>query len=332
MRRLRIDEQFIDRQAFIFRKRAEIDSKFDDRQQIERFFRAHGMRKCKHAVCATDLVPQSIRFFLDQNLARVVFLLDDGLDDFGQPGDNLLFFFAKRRLIGDLEEVAHRLGAFAIKTAHRQTDFADGLHDLIDQFAQDQTGQMQHGGRAHAGADVRRARGQITEPLIVSEFEFALQRGVDLVEKLERLFQLQTRAHRLHSQMIFFVDHDAERLAAIHDHRAARALCRMLATNEMSLDQNLFFQRGQVLQKFRKRILHLGKFFHARLDQFENRSALGLFRPAWKRAVAQIASQPHPAADDDLMMRSFTAEPFPRVGHDIRKFHSPTSSNRFRAA
>ena len=46
---------------------------------------------------------------------------------------------------------------------------------------------MQHRGRAQTGADVGRAGGQITDPLVVSELELALERAVDLVHELERL-------------------------------------------------------------------------------------------------------------------------------------------------
>ena len=55
-------------------------------------------------------------------------------------------------------------------------------------------------------------------------------------------FQLQAGADRLHAQMIFFIDHDAERLPPIHDNRAADTLGRVLATDEMALDQHLFVQ------------------------------------------------------------------------------------------
>ena len=112
----------------------------------------------------------------------------------------------------------------------------------------DQAGQVQHRGSAHAGADVGRARGQITELRIVGEIEFALERAVDFIDQLERALQLQTGADRLHAQMIFFVDHDAERLPAIHDNGAADTFGRMLATNEMTFDQDLFFGRGKILQ------------------------------------------------------------------------------------
>ena len=40
----------------------------------------------EHAVGPTDLIPERIRFFLDQNLPRVVFLFDDGLDHLVKRG------------------------------------------------------------------------------------------------------------------------------------------------------------------------------------------------------------------------------------------------------
>ena len=70
---------------------------------------------------------------------------------------------------------------------------------------------------------------------------------VNLVDELKCLFQLKTRTNRLHPEMIFLVDHDAERLPPIHHHRAAGALRGMLATDQVALDQHLLVQRRQVL-------------------------------------------------------------------------------------
>src|SRR5438477_10898256 len=106
----------------------------------------------------------------------------------------------------------------------------------------------------------------------------------------------------------------------------------MLAADQMPLNQYLFLQRGKVLQQFGKRLLHFRKFFYVRLDQFQNRSALGFLRPTGKSAVAQITREPDAAADYDLMMRSLATEPFSGVRHDIRKFHGVKSSIRFRVA
>src|SRR5437762_4714958 len=136
MRRLRLDEQFVDLQPLMFRKRAEVYSKLDNRQQIERFLRWHGMRVSQNAVGTTDLVAQRARFSLQQSLARVVFLINDRLDDFGQTIDDVFLFFTKRSLIRNLKKIAHGFGAFTVKAAHGEADFADRLDDLVNQLAQ----------------------------------------------------------------------------------------------------------------------------------------------------------------------------------------------------
>src|ERR1700730_17098603 len=107
---------------------------------------------------------------------------------------------------------------------------------------------MKHGGGAHAGADVRRTRRQITEPRVVGEIELRFERAVYFVDELERALQLQTGPDRLHPQMIFFIHHDAQGLAAIHDDRAADTLRGVLAADEMALDEDLLLEGRKVLQ------------------------------------------------------------------------------------
>ena len=107
---------------------------------------------------------------------------------------------------------------------------------------------MKHRGSAHPGADVRRTRRQVTELRVVGEIEFRFERAVHFVDELEGALQLQTRPDRLHPQMIFFVHHDAQGLAAIHDDGAADAFRGVLAADEVALDEDLFLERGKVLQ------------------------------------------------------------------------------------
>ena len=77
-----------------------------------------------------------------------------------------------------------------------------------------------------------------------------------------------------------------KRLAAIHDHRAADTLRRVLAADQMPLDQHLLFQRGKILEQLRKRILHLGQLLHARLDQLQNLRCAPLSSPSRERHAA----------------------------------------------
>ena len=66
-------------------------------------------------------------------------------------------------LVGNLVEIAERLGAFAVEAADGEADLVDRLDDLADLVAEDQAGQVQHGGGAHAGAEVGRAGGEVAE-------------------------------------------------------------------------------------------------------------------------------------------------------------------------
>ena len=70
---------------------------------------------------------------------------------------------AEGHLVGHLEDIAQRLGAFAIKPAHGQAELVDRLDDRVDLFGQDQPGQVQHGADADAGAEIGRAGGQIAQ-------------------------------------------------------------------------------------------------------------------------------------------------------------------------
>ena len=56
-------------------------------------------------------------------------MLDDLRQDLFQPLDDGRLGLAERHLVGDLENIAQRLGAFAVKSAHRQAELVDRLDD-----------------------------------------------------------------------------------------------------------------------------------------------------------------------------------------------------------
>src|SRR5437762_4772154 len=82
----------------------------------------------EQAVGPADLVPQCIWPFLNQNLTRVLFFFDNGLDYLVQARDDLVLFFTKSGLIRNLEKISHRFRAFAIQSAHRQPDLVHCLN------------------------------------------------------------------------------------------------------------------------------------------------------------------------------------------------------------
>ena len=57
------------------------------------------MRVGQNAIGATDLIEKRARFSLKQGLPRVMFLIDNRLNDFAQAIDDVFFFFSERGLI-----------------------------------------------------------------------------------------------------------------------------------------------------------------------------------------------------------------------------------------
>jgi hypothetical protein len=144
---------------------------------------------------------------------------------------------------------------------------------------------MQHRRSAHSRSHIGRASGQISELRVVGKIEFAFERAVHFVHQFECLPQLQTAPDGLHPQMVLFINHHAEGLLAIHDNSAAYTFGRMFATNEMAFYQHLLFESRQVLEQFRKWLLHFGQLFHSWLNQFQNHRALRLFCPPRKSPI-----------------------------------------------
>jgi len=64
------------------------------------------MRISQNTIGAPDLIPKRAGFFLEQNLSRVVFFLDNCLNHFAQTIDDVFLLLAERGLIRNLEEVA----------------------------------------------------------------------------------------------------------------------------------------------------------------------------------------------------------------------------------
>gem|GEM_PF-3784864 len=156
-------EKFVHRQLGGFREKPEIGPEFHHGEEVKGFFRGDGPCVAEDPVGAADLIEKHVGPPFEKHLAGVLLVLDDLLDDFEQAVDDFLLRFAEGGLIGDLEKVAEGFGALAVKSAHRQTDFADRIDDLVNLFGEHEGGKVDHGRGAQAGADIGRAGGEVAE-------------------------------------------------------------------------------------------------------------------------------------------------------------------------
>ena len=237
------------------------------------------------------------------------------------------FGFAQRHLVGHLENIAQRLGAFAVKPAHGQAQLVDRLDDRIDLLRQHQARQMQHRADANAGAEIRRAGGQITQLVVESVIQLLLQAAESTWSMAPQAWRsCKPGPQRLHPQVILFVDHHAEGFLAVQHQAAADAFGGVFAADEMALDQNLLVQRGQIVHRLGERILHFRQAFDRRANRFQDFDALGLFRPAGKRGVPHVARQPHAARHHDAVVRPLAARGFGRWNEKFMQVHLDVSA------
>ena len=83
------------------------------------------------------MVEQHSGLLLHLGEACVLFVLNDLEQNLVDAFDDIVFRLPQGHLIGDLKDIAQRLGALAIETAHRQPQLIDGLDNLVDLLGQD---------------------------------------------------------------------------------------------------------------------------------------------------------------------------------------------------
>ena len=161
-----------------------------------------------NAVGAADLIGQHAGLFLKKFLPRIVFEFDELADHLEEAVEDLAFRLAEGCLVGNLEKVAQGFRALAIESADGETELVDRLDDLVDLFAEDKAGKMEHGGGAHTRADIRRAGSEVAEGGRKGEFEFVLEGCVEFVGGLPGFEKMEAGAEGLKADVVLLVDHD----------------------------------------------------------------------------------------------------------------------------
>ena len=96
---------------------------------------------------------------------------------------------------------------------------------------------MQHDGRAHGCAEIRRALGQIAETLVKREIQLLIERGINFIGEDIAIHERETRFHDLDADMILLTEHDADRLIFSEHERSALAYGGKLGAYQMPLGE-----------------------------------------------------------------------------------------------
>ncbi|MNC37897.1 hypothetical protein D3C75_864820 [compost metagenome] len=111
--------------------------------------------------------------------------------------------------------------------------------------------------------------------------------------------------------MVFFINHDADRLILIQDNRTAPGVIGQIRADEVLLHKHFFVQLIELIQLQQLKAAEIRSCF-----PLKNRSKLlqHLFRLLCRSQqregkMLQIAGDPHPTADDNLGMTAAAAHP-----------------------
>lgn len=129
---------------------------------------------------------------------------------------------------------------------------------------------MEHGGGAHAGADIGRAGGEVAEGGGERKFEFVFERGVKFVGGLPSLEQMKTGAKGLEADVILLIDHDGKGFVPVDDKATARVFGGVFTANEMFFDEELFIEGSESFHGHGDfGWAHRGELGHGGLNRFE---------------------------------------------------------------
>ena len=142
-----------------------------------------------------------------------------------------------------------------------------------------------------------------------------------MVDRRPDLAELQARPQRLHPHMVLLVDHHAHRFVPVQNQSAAGTLRRVFAADEMSLHQDLFVERREVVHGLRECLVHLRQGLDRGPDDVENPDALRLLGPAGKRGVVDVPGQTDAAGHHDPVVGAFAPGGFRRRCQKLIKVH-----------
>ena len=254
-------------------------------------------------VGASDAVEKGVRVFFEQPEPGVLLLFDDAVEPALEVGEDLPLVGAEGVLVGDLENAARGIGTLSEPAADDQAVLPDGADDLFHFLREDESGQMEHGGGAQAGAEVGRAGGEEAELGGKGDFEIFFQGGVDLVGLFPSGLEVETAAHDLDAEVILFVDHDGAGLVAADDDGPVGALGEFFA-DEVALDEEGFFRWSEIGHAVAVGVFQLGERLEGGQTAFLDLATLGGLSPAGEGKTGQIAGEANAGAEHDGLLRA----------------------------
>ncbi|MEY4180939.1 MAG: hypothetical protein RLY70_4514 [Planctomycetota bacterium] len=299
----------------------EIDPQAHAGQQQQGFLAADCFGGAKDAERSADAIVEFFVVVFEQRLAGLAFVFEQLRHDFGDAGDELFFGLSQGELIADLVEISEGLGAFAVESADGEMHFLQAAKHFVDLAAQDQSGQVEHDAYSQARADIGGAGGEVAELFVEGERQAFFEQVVEVIDLAPSGFEVKPAVHDLQSQMVFFVDHQAERLLRLDNDRARAFGFGEFAADQLAFDEELAVDIAESLDVDVFGAAPGVDFGHAFADKSGDRSPLGFGAAADEGEFGEVAGQANPAAYDDVRIGAGAAEPLAAATGQGVKFH-----------
>jgi hypothetical protein len=298
--------------------------------ELEGFFGTEALCVLEHAQRAMGAILQ-IERVLAVALALALLPVDERGHGVSEVLDRAIFVDAERALIGELEQVADGAAAFAIEATDGHLQVLHGLGGLLDFAREDERGQVQQHGRAHAGARIGRAGGQESVALVEGIGHYVADFVVEEIGGFPGLLELQAAAEDLQAEVILLVEHAAAAAVGVVVDAARELGLGEFAADQVAFEQDLAIEAGELVDGRKAPVVLLRDAGHGlaqALQEFAGLVARDRRREAGRLDVARQADA---CAKDHVAVRAVERDPLVELGF-LSRVHGasplPSSSSR----
>ena len=259
---------------------------------------------------------------LQKKITCPALILNHAGNNIAEPLHQIVLRNTERRLVADLVKITERPRPFPVNPPDRQIDLLDPAKDPLHFPGFENRRQMQHDADANTGSEIRRAGGQIAEPLVKGERQLMFQRIVEPIDPIPNRRKTEPGGHRLNPQMVLLVDHDAEILVAVDQNGPRLIVLDKFTADQLAFEEILPIRRLQLVHFEKEKRIRIEDFINRRLKRTDNIAAVELRNTADKRITGKVSGEPNPTRNHNVSVRTAPSEPSPLLLEHIVNSHA----------
>ncbi len=280
-----------------------INSEQQQRNKLNRFQTVYLIGMLQDPICPHNFILNFKFLLIDKLIPGLTLMILNLTQNTFQIINDLLLRAAQGHLIGKLINAALSFASLTINTPKSQPKLPNAAKQFINAASQREARQMKHHRGPEPGPEIGRTGRQITILTVKSKIQPFIQKIIITAGLSPARTEILTGADKLQPQMILFINHNADGLLPININRSTGQRLTLLPADKVPFHQHLLFQLIHLLQ------VKTNQPGPPKLQQHFTNRVLNLLKnllpgPVGKRHSHQIAGQPDPAADHDIIIRT----------------------------